>query len=247
MKAEESFLSYSHWLGCELWSVSYEIYEYVLVERAVARLACCRGRSVIPFARSWWPELQFTCKWNCKILYSRSHSHDAQIAAWLLRTSHQWLRKLLHLSETRFCGMCLAIILVYKFTDCSRLVLEVPTWNIIGEKVKCTLVQALRLCTGRTAQMGSRGIALLFHDHGTRRGWGVSVTPRPLFTPGKDPVPIVQEAGWAPRPVWTGAENFAPIGIRSPDRPPRSQSLYQLRYPAHESHWDYRVSWLHRP
>ena len=37
----------------------------------------------------------------------------------------------------------------------------------------------------------SSGIALLFHDHGTRRWWGVSVTPRPLFTPGKDPVPIV--------------------------------------------------------
>jgi len=30
--------------------------------------------------------------------------------------------------------------------------------------------------------------------NGTRRGWGVSVTPRPLFTPGKDPVPNVQEA-----------------------------------------------------
>jgi len=30
--------------------------------------------------------------------------------------------------------------------------------------VKCTLVQALRLCTGRTAHRGSRGIALLFHD-----------------------------------------------------------------------------------
>jgi hypothetical protein len=39
-------------------------------------------------------------------------------------------------------------------------------------------------------------------------GWGVRVTPRPLFTPGKDPVPIVQEAGWAPGPVWTGAENL---------------------------------------
>ena len=38
------------------------------------------------------------------------------------------------------------------------------------EKVKCTLVQALRLCTSRTAHRGSRGIALLFHDHGTRRG-----------------------------------------------------------------------------
>ena len=30
------------------------------------------------------------------------------------------------------------------------------------------------------------------------------------FTPGKDPVPIVQEAGWAPGPVWTGTENLAP-------------------------------------
>jgi hypothetical protein len=29
------------------------------------------------------------------------------------------------------------------------------------KKVKCTLVQALRLCTGRTAHRGSRGIALL--------------------------------------------------------------------------------------
>jgi len=33
--------------------------------------------------------------------------------------------------------------------------------------------------------------------------------------PGKTTVPIVQEAGWAPGPVWTGAENLAPTGIRS--------------------------------
>ena len=32
------------------------------------------------------------------------------------------------------------------------------------KKVKFTLVQALRLCTGRTTHRGSRGIALLFHD-----------------------------------------------------------------------------------
>ena len=100
-------------------------------------------------------------------------------------------------------------------------------------KVKCTLIQALRLCTGRTPHR-SRGMALLFLDHGTRRGWGVSVTPWPLFTPGKDPVPIVQEAGWAPGPVWTGAENLAPTGIRSPDHPARTQSLYRLSYLAHE-------------
>jgi len=78
------------------------------------------------------------------------------------------------------------------------------------QRVKGTPVQTLRLCTGRTAHRGSRGIVLLFHDHGTRRGWGVSVTLRPLFTPGKDPVPVVQEAGWAAGPVWTGAENLDP-------------------------------------
>jgi len=36
--------------------------------------------------------------------------------------------------------------------------------------IQCTFVQALRLCTGRTAHRGSRGIALTFLDHGTRRG-----------------------------------------------------------------------------
>ena len=44
-----------------------------------------------------------------------------------------------------------------------------PFLNYI-KKVKCTLVQALRLCTGRMAHRGSRGIALLFFDHGTRKG-----------------------------------------------------------------------------
>jgi hypothetical protein len=42
---------------------------------------------------------------------------------------------------------------------------------------------------------------------------------RPLFTPGKDQVPIVQEAGWAPGPVWTGVENLTPTGIQSLDHP----------------------------
>jgi hypothetical protein len=69
------------------------------------------------------------------------------------------------------------------------------------------------------------------------RGWGVSVTPRPQLTPGKDWVPIVQGAGWASGPVWTGAENLASTGIRSADRRARRQSLYPLRYPAHDLHW----------
>jgi hypothetical protein len=48
----------------------------------------------------------------------------------------------------------------------------------------------------------------------------------PLSTPRKDPVSIVQEAVRAPGPVWTGAENLTPTGIRSPDHPSHSQSLY---------------------
>jgi len=43
----------------------------------------------------------------------------------------------------------------------------------------------------------------------------------------------VQQYGLLDMMVWTGAENLAPTGIRSPDRPARSKSLYRLRYPAH--------------
>jgi len=82
------------------------------------------------------------------------------------------------------------------------------------------------------AQRVGRGIALLFQYRGTRRGWVVSSTPRPHFTPGKDPVPIAQEAGWAPGPVWTGGKS-RPHRDSIPDRPARSQSLYQLSDPAH--------------
>jgi len=82
------------------------------------------------------------------------------------------------------------------------------------------------------AQRVGRGIAVLFHDRDTRRGWVFSSTPRPHFTPGEDPVPIVQEAGWAPGPVWTGGK-FRPHRDSIPDRPARSQSLYRLSYPAH--------------
>ena len=43
-------------------------------------------------------------------------------------------------------------------------------------------------------------------------GWS---TPQPgCFTLGKE---IVQEAGWAPGPVWTGGENIAPTGTRFQD------------------------------
>jgi hypothetical protein len=54
-------------------------------------------------------------------------------------------------------------------------------------------------------------------------GWSTSRPGR--FTPGNDPVPIVQEAAWVIVPVWRGAENLAPTGIRSPYRPARSEKV----------------------
>ena len=50
-------------------------------------------------------------------------------------------------------------------------------------------------------------------------------------TLGKDPVPILQEAGWAPGPVWTGGKSRSHRDSIQ-DRPARSQSLYRLSYPA---------------
>jgi len=46
-----------------------------------------------------------------------------------------------------------------------------------------------------------------------------------------DPASTVQKAGWTPGTVWTGAENLDNTGIRSPDCPARSESLYRLSYP----------------
>jgi len=61
----------------------------------------------------------------------------------------------------------------------------------------------------------------------------IIATPLPLYPRERDPVPIVQEAGWAPEPVCTDAESLTPpTGIRSPDRPARTESLYGSTYVA---------------
>ena len=58
--------------------------------------------------------------------------------------------------------------------------------SLSSKKLKFTLVQALRLCTGRTAHTGSRGIALLFLDHGTRRDEGSASRPGRSLPQGKN-------------------------------------------------------------
>ena len=74
------------------------------------------------------------------------------------------------------------------------------------------------------AQRVGRGIALLYHDRGTRRRWVVSSTPRPHFTPGKDPLAFLQEAGWTPRAGLEGGEWSAA-------RPGRTLPPRKTRYP----------------
>jgi len=66
----------------------------------------------------------------------------------------------------------------------------------------------------------------------------VSSTPRPQFTPGKDSVPIVEEAGWAPGPVWTGGKS-RPHRDSIPDRPARSSVAIPTELPGlcYEGHF----------
>jgi hypothetical protein len=194
------------------------------------------GHQGLPSRRSWWSRkekpqcLMYIHSWrpfeicpsdmlvsitNLFFWQNQNFQSRKYLQCWIF-----WISKLVDGGLKEFCCICLSLFVFVTF---------------IGHrgKVKCTLVQALRLCTGRMADRGRRGIALPIHDHGTRRGWGVSVMPRLPFTPGIDQVPIVQEAGWAPGPVWTGAENLGPIRIQSLDHPAHSQSLYRLCYPAH--------------
>ena len=47
-------------------------------------------------------------------------------------------------------------------------------------------------------------------------GSGLSAPRLVRFIPRKSPVPIVQHVWWASGPVWTGKEDLAPTGNRSP-------------------------------
>ena len=102
-------------------------------------------------------------------------------------------------------------------------------------KVKCNLVQALGLCRGRTVHRGSRGIALLFLDRGTRSGeWSSARLGRSL-PPGKTQYPLHRRLVGPQGRSGQVRKISPPPGIRSPDRPARSHSLYRLSYRAHST------------
>jgi len=55
--------------------------------------------------------------------------------------------------------------------------------------------------------------------------WLFKATPRPLYPQERNPVPIVQNAVWPPRPVQMGAENIALLRF-DPRTVQPIQSLY---------------------
>jgi hypothetical protein len=82
---------------------------------------------------------------------------------------------------------------------------------------------------------GGRGITLHSPDLSAKRGWVVSTTPLSLY-PRRRPGTHCT-GGWVGHRDGLGVwETSRLSGIRSPDRPARSQSLYRMSYRAHTLH-----------
>ena len=80
------------------------------------------------------------------------------------------------------------------------------------------------------AQRRSRVIALSALSLTSALDGGGWLRPWSLYLWERDPLPIVEEAGWAPGSVCTSAENLSSTGTRSSDHPNRSESLYRLSH-----------------
>ena len=76
----------------------------------------------------------------------------------------------------------------------------------------------------------STGIVLLFLEPWHSR-WVEGQPHAPAAsTPGKELVPIVEGAGWAPGPIWTGGKS-RPHRDKIPDRPARSSVAIPTELP----------------
>jgi len=136
-----------------------------------------------------------------------------------------WRRLFLITLALNFSKCCIFLLvesLLFICAYCSFLLFSIGTIN--AHICKLSKVFPLQAWCG--PEGGQR------YDCGIRRGWMVSSTPQTHFTPGKDLVPILQGAGWAPGLVWMGGKS-RPHQDSNPDRPACSQSLYRLSYLAH--------------
>jgi len=99
----------------------------------------------------------------------------------------------------------------------------------IKVKIRCS-----RYRPGVAQRVGT-GIALLFHDRGTRRGEWSATRPDRILPPGKNRYPFYRGLG-GPQGRSGRAENLVPTGIRSRTVQPVAQSLYRLSYPSSHTH-----------
>ena len=107
------------------------------------------------------------------------------------------------------------------------------TDDLCIKRVKCTLTQALRLCTGRMNRRGSRGIALLFLDHGSRRGEGSASRPGRSLPPEKTRYPLYRRLGGPQGRSGQARRISSQPGFDPRTVQPVAQSLYRLSYRAH--------------
>jgi len=96
----------------------------------------------------------------------------------------------------------------------------------------CTYVQ---LRTKRVQEV-TIGIVLPIFKMVARTGWAVKVTRRPAYLWEGDPVPILQEDGWASGPGWMFPEKShisppPPTRFPAPDPPAPNKLPYRPHYP----------------
>jgi hypothetical protein len=132
-----------------------------------------------------------------------------------LKHVHYHLATNVNVSATSFKIPCLWVAIAS---------LQRPRWHsritITCWRTFCGCLGKVRSRTGHEGTDRSRFIALLIHNLCSRNGLMV------LYPRERHPVPIVQEAGWASGPVWTGAENLAPL----PGFDPRTVHAVASRY-----------------
>ena len=104
-----------------------------------------------------------------------------------------------------------------------------------GEKAKCTLVQALRLCTGLRPIGGVEVWLYPFLTTALEGGEGSTSRPGRSLPPGKTRYSLYRRLRW-PQGRSGRAENLAPTRIRSPDRPARSSVAIPTELPGPKSH-----------
>jgi hypothetical protein len=93
-----------------------------------------------------------------------------------------------------------------------------------------TQIHTVRPGTGHEGPEGKHRYSSTFYLISALDGGGGQRHAPAALPPGKTRYPLYWRLG-APQPVWTGAEYLALTGIRSPDLPARSKSLYRLSYP----------------